>query len=230
MNAIILAAGLGSRFKEHTKNNHKALFPINGEPNLERTVKYLKQANINEIYIVTGYLSHLFDFLADKYGCKLIYNESFSNKNNMYSFKKAISYFSNSFVIDSDVVLFENVFKKPINYDKSYYFLIERYKTQNEWVPNINDSNQITEIVISSENKPSLLGISYWSQKDCEKIKDEFNLITEEQFLNSSLYWDDIPRNIIEKLDIEAIFLEKSTATELDTFEDYEFILSHQSS
>ena len=34
-NAIILAAGLGSRFKELTKNNHKALFKINETPNLK---------------------------------------------------------------------------------------------------------------------------------------------------------------------------------------------------
>ena len=38
MNAIILAAGLGSRLKELTKNKHKALFEIEGVPNIERTL------------------------------------------------------------------------------------------------------------------------------------------------------------------------------------------------
>lgn len=40
MNAIILAAGLGTRFKEWTKDNHKSLFPIQGTPNIERTVLF----------------------------------------------------------------------------------------------------------------------------------------------------------------------------------------------
>ncbi|MDC9620357.1 NTP transferase domain-containing protein [Xenorhabdus sp. XENO-7] len=71
MNAIILAAGLGSRFKELTINNHKALLPINGIPNIERTIQYLKEFGINEIHIVTGHMSHLFDYLKEKHQCNL---------------------------------------------------------------------------------------------------------------------------------------------------------------
>ena len=47
MNAIILAAGLGSRFKDVTKTIHKALLPLkDGTPNIERTIEYLIDANI----------------------------------------------------------------------------------------------------------------------------------------------------------------------------------------
>ena len=49
MNAIILAAGLGSRLKELTKNKHKALFEIEGIPNIERTINFLNEINIKEI-------------------------------------------------------------------------------------------------------------------------------------------------------------------------------------
>ncbi|WP_158076055.1 NTP transferase domain-containing protein, partial [Rodentibacter trehalosifermentans] len=77
MNAIILAAGLGSRFKEVSKNTHKALLPINGLPNIERTIKFLKQADINDIYIVTGHLAKQFDYLSEKYSCHLLYNEKY---------------------------------------------------------------------------------------------------------------------------------------------------------
>lgn len=63
MNAIILAAGLGSRFREITQKKHKALLPLpNGIPNIEQTIIYLKQAGIHEIHIVTGYFAEQFDF------------------------------------------------------------------------------------------------------------------------------------------------------------------------
>ena len=64
MNAIILAAGLGSRFEEWTKTKHKALLPINKVPNLERTIQFLIEAKINEIYIVTGHLANQFEYLT----------------------------------------------------------------------------------------------------------------------------------------------------------------------
>ena len=53
MNAIILAAGLGSRFKDITQSTHKSLLDIHGTPNLERTLAFLQQANINKIVIIT---------------------------------------------------------------------------------------------------------------------------------------------------------------------------------
>ena len=69
MNAIILAAGLGSRFKDITQSTHKSLLDIHGTPNLERTLTFLRQANIDNIVIVTGYLHEQFEYLKKKYDC-----------------------------------------------------------------------------------------------------------------------------------------------------------------
>ncbi|HHH4566492.1 TPA: NTP transferase domain-containing protein, partial [Morganella morganii] len=73
MNAVILAAGLGSRFGDITKKTHKALLPIGGIPNIERTIQYLSEFGITEIVIVTGHLAHQFEYLQEKYGCILIH-------------------------------------------------------------------------------------------------------------------------------------------------------------
>ena len=43
MNAIILAAGLGSRLKDITQKTHKALLKVFDEPNIERTIKYYER-------------------------------------------------------------------------------------------------------------------------------------------------------------------------------------------
>lgn len=220
MNAIILAAGLGSRFKELTKNNHKALFTIQGKPNLERTIEYLHQANIYDITIVTGYNAHLLEYLRVKYECKLIYNDKYIEYNNIYSFLKASQDFKHSYVIDADVVLFKNVFLLKPEY--SSYFLLQRLKTKNEWIPEINEQGFIKSIGVGNDNLPSLLGISYWLPSESIKIKQkliDFN--TPEYLSNPKLYWDDIPRLLLPDINVKSIILDKNDAGEMDTLQDY---------
>ena len=55
MNAIILAAGSGSRLEQHSRDITKALIDINGKSILERQISLLRRYGINEIFVVTGY-------------------------------------------------------------------------------------------------------------------------------------------------------------------------------
>lgn len=57
MNALILAAGVGSRLKPYTNNWPKALMPINGTPLLEIWIEKLFDAEINKILINTHHFS-----------------------------------------------------------------------------------------------------------------------------------------------------------------------------
>ena len=224
MNAIILAAGLGSRLKEITKNKHKALIKIKGIPNIERTILYLKEAGINEIYIVTGYLSNQFEYLTYKYGCKLIKNGKYREYNNIYSFYLASKYFCNSYVIDSDVVLFRNLFlDKPIS---STYYTITRPKSDElEWNPIINESGIVTDIIISSEYLPSLLGVSFWDQDDSAKILAELEKYNNLSVLeDSKLYWDNIPMSLLGSMEIRVRELSICDAYEMDNIMHYKFI------
>lgn len=227
MNAIILAAGLGSRFKEITKQKHKALLPLaNGIPNLEQTILYLKEAGINDIHIVTGHLAEQFLFLQQKYNCHLIHNEFYQKYNSIYSFYCAIDYFGNSFVIDGDVTLFNNIFQNTFN--QSQYFLIQRNKSnKKEWIP-IIENNQVVDIVIDDSEQPSLLGVSFWSKNDAAKIKSwMIDYINNEQLLlDSSLYWDNIPMKNIKELNMGIQILTSKEAYEIDDLSEYEFILS----
>ena len=52
MQAIMLAAGKGSRLGKLTKNNTKCMLEINGISLLERTIIALKKAKINKLILV----------------------------------------------------------------------------------------------------------------------------------------------------------------------------------
>ena len=51
MKAMMLAAGLGTRFKPWTDKHPKALAVINGKSLLERNIKYLQRAGIYEVVV-----------------------------------------------------------------------------------------------------------------------------------------------------------------------------------
>lgn len=225
MNAIILAAGLGSRFKDVTKKIHKSLLPINGIPNIENTIQNLIEAGIDDIYIVTGHLSEQFSYLKEKYKCKILNNEKYKEFNNIYSFYKAINHFGDSFVIDSDVVIFKNIFiGRP---KTSLYFLITRPKSnKEEWIPIIK-KDKIDNIIVSNDYLPSLLGISYWSKSDAEKIKEHIRkFMAKNILLDNSLYWDNIPMQILSDLNVGYKELSIHDAYEIDSIEEYHFALT----
>lgn len=222
MNAIILAAGLGSRFKEWTKTKHKALLPINEVPNLERTIHFLNEAEVYEIYIVTGHLANQFEYLTEKFpGVKLIYNEMYKEYNSIYSFKLALPYFGNSFVIDADTILLENIFLnlKPI---QSTYFTVLRNQQEQEWCPIININQKVIDIIVTDEERPSLSGISFWEKNDSKIIKQHFlNYLQPKILTNRKLYWDNIPLCLIETLNITVCQLKQNTTYEMDNQKDY---------
>ena len=63
MQAIILAAGMGTRLRPLTLTTPKPLIHVQGEPMIERQIKFLHEKNIKDIIVVTGYLSEAFDYL-----------------------------------------------------------------------------------------------------------------------------------------------------------------------
>lgn len=224
MNAIIVAAGLGTRFKELTKHTHKSLLPINGIPNLERTIRMLNQADIHEIHIITGYLASQFDYLVKKFpGVQTHYNDKYESYNSIYTFSKALPYFGDSFVIDADSVLKNNVFN--FHPQESCYFTILRTIHGTEWCPITNDSNRVTHIEVTDKHIPSMSGISFWSESTANDIKSVYpNYMQDNVLTQKQLYWDTIPTKLFKKIVMRTHQVSEDSMYEMDTQENYKTI------
>ncbi len=224
MNAIILAAGLGSRFGEVTQKTHKSLLPIGDKPNIERTIGYLIEFGIEQIIIVVGYLSESFAYLEEKYPqVKLVYNEHYKDYNNIYTFYMASEYFSDSFVIDADVVMLQNVFAQ--NDTSVYYTLLREESEDKEWIPVIGENGYVTQMEISNAQKPSMLGISFWKKSDCDVIKNALpKYMTQETLENPKLYWENIQIDNFDKLKLKTYQVDENLVGEMDNVDNYNAI------
>ena len=63
--AVIVAGGQGQRLMPLTKSVPKPLIDINGHPFIWHLISRLREQNVKEIFILSGYKSEMFDqFLA----------------------------------------------------------------------------------------------------------------------------------------------------------------------
>ncbi|CAM2801207.1 sugar phosphate nucleotidyltransferase [Helicobacter burdigaliensis] len=86
MNALILAAGFGSRLMPLTKDNPKCMVEFRGKRIIDYEIEALKQAGIANIAVVGGYLFDVLkEYVKNKYNINKIYENKEYDKTNMVS-------------------------------------------------------------------------------------------------------------------------------------------------
>ena len=83
--AVILAAGLGTRLKDHTEDQPKGFLEVDGQSLIERSMKALLRAGFTDIIIGTGYLHDHFELLKQKYPITTFRSVDYSSTGSMYT-------------------------------------------------------------------------------------------------------------------------------------------------
>lgn len=105
MQAVILAAGVGSRLEKMTGGLPKCLIPIGGRPIIEHQLEFLADAGIGRVLVIVGYKS---DEIRKTLGNKVDYieNSRFSETNSLYSLWLARDWVKDPFVLLNSDLLF----------------------------------------------------------------------------------------------------------------------------
>ena len=120
MKAIIVAAGIGSRLGDLTKDLPKSLIDVNGKSILERQIELFKKFGINEIFIVTGYKNDKIKFLDVNY----IYNSEYQQTEQIGSLMKARNEISGDVIISFGDILFEGKILEELLKNKDDFVLV----------------------------------------------------------------------------------------------------------
>lgn len=183
MQAIILAAGMGKRLGEYTKDNTKCMVPVNEIRLIDRVLTQLSELKLNRVIIVVGYKGkNLIEYLGDKYVDKLniefIDNSIYYKTNNIYSLaltkEKLIE--DDTLLIESDLIFEKGLFNLLVQNPYPNLALVAKYES---WMDGtmvcIDEDNNIVNFVPKaafSYNESD----SYYKTVNIYKFSKEFLL------------------------------------------------------
>lgn len=214
MNAIILAAGMGTRLRPLTNDRPKCLVAVNGVPMVERQIQFLKEKGIDDITLISGYKAESLEYLKDRYGVDIVFNDRYDTCNNINSLYIVKERFRDTYVLEGDVYMDKNVLLSEVS--QSTYFARKK-KYENEWGLEVDENNRLMKINIGAGEGFLMSGISYWKKEDCQKIISHMEEVyATKDYTN--LYWDNMVLDIYPELDIHVREIEG--IYEIDTPEE----------
>lgn len=223
MRAILLAAGMGTRLRPITDEIPKSLIEINGEPLIERQIKFLREVGVQEIIVVTGYLNSKFSYLHEKYNIKLVNNDKYDIYNNIYTMYLVREYLPDAYVIDADTYLTENYLNKRV--ERSTYFAGKKNVDTEEWMLIFDETNKVYDIKISKGEGYVMSGVSYWTKEDGDFLKRKLEDSMKLEHWNN-LYWDNIAKDNLCNMDVYIQKIKDDSWFEIDSLEDLKVLHS----
>lgn len=218
-NAIILAAGMSTRFVPLNFEKPKGLLKVNGEVLIERQINQLREKGIDEIIVVVGHMKEEFEYLVDKYGVILVETTDYREKNNHASVYAAKSYLGNTIITSSDLYFTDNIFQKYA-YDAYYCTIYMSGKTAERGI--VTDSDDRILKTMYGDKCCDIwvtLGYAFFNRRFSEnfiKILDKtFDLPD-----TANKFWADIQDENLDELYMYAKRCEKDTINEFDSLEE----------
>ena len=136
MQAIILAAGMGRRLGDLTKENTKCMVPVNGVRLIDRLLGQLSGLSLKRVIIVVGYKGQkLKDYIGHRYDdqLKIVYAENpiYDKTNNIYSLSlvKQQLQEDDTLLIESDLIFSDSLFQMIIADPYPNLALVAKYES-----------------------------------------------------------------------------------------------------
>ena len=135
MQAIILAAGMGKRLKELTRNNTKCMVKVNGVTLIDRMLHQIDRQHLSRVIIVVGYEGQkLIDYIGTldiHTPITYINNPIYDKTNNIYSLGLAKDWLvkDDTLLLESDLIFEDAVLEILISDPRETLALVDKYES-----------------------------------------------------------------------------------------------------
>lgn len=235
MQAIILAAGMGKRLGEYTKDNTKCMVSVNSTTLIDRVLGQLSQLNLNRVVIVVGYEGQkLMDYLGnERNGLKIEYvnNPIYNKTNNIYSLALAKDKMmeDDTLLIESDLIFDDGMFNLLLDNPYPNLALVAKYETwMDGTMVRIDEDNNIVNFVPKAAFRYEDVDV-YYKTVNIYKFSKEFSTIKYVPFLEAytksvgnNEYYENVLRIIsfLNSHDLKALPITNEKWYEIDDKQD----------
>ena len=235
MQAIILAAGMGKRLGELTKENTKCMVKVNGVHLIDRLLNQLDSLNLERIILVIGYqgekLKEHINHLTITTPIEYINNPIFDRTNNIYSLYLAKEQLQekDTLLIESDLIFEDSLFRKIIDHPFPNLALVAKYEP---WMDGtmvcLNNDNYITNFISKKSFKYSDVEF-YYKTVNIYKFSKDFLcknyvpfLEAYSKALGNNEYYEQVLRviTLLDKCELKGLPLDKERWYEIDDMQD----------
>ena len=218
--AVLLAAGFGSRLLPVTVNTPKPLARVHGVRIIDRLIDALLAADIDEIYVVRGYLAEEFDQLKAKYPMiRFIENPLYGETNNISSAVAACSHFEGAYIFESDLFLANPNLVSKYQYRTNY--LAFPVDATDDWYFDVTDVG-VVEHLAKGKGAPcwQMVGLSFWTPADGRKLAHDIPHVFARDDAKQ-IFWDDVAiERCPENYEIHVRRCDPEDIVEIDDFDD----------
>lgn len=216
-NAIILAAGVSSRFVPLCFERPKGLLPVNGEVLIERQIRQLHEKGITDITIVVGFMKDKFYYLQEKYGVNIIETGDYRIRNNHASIWAARKKLGNTIITSSDLYFNENIFQSYA-YDAFYCSVYKEGATEERGIQT-DGYDKILATFYDAADTWVTLGYAYFNRRFTEKF---IEILSWEFDKPQTIckFWADIQDEHLSELYMYAKRVDSNVIYEFDCLEE----------
>lgn len=197
-NAIIMAAGLSSRFAPISYEKPKGLLEVRGEVLIERQIRQLQEAGISDITLVLGYKKEEFFYLEDLLGVKIRINEEYTKRNNNSTIRCVEDILGNTFICSSDDYFSSNPFE-PYVFQAYYSAVYVDGATDEYCISTEGKRGLIKGAVVGGSDSWVMLGHVFWDRSFSKTFVEILDSIYDEPETAGKL-WEDIYLDHIDRL------------------------------
>jgi len=243
MKGIILAAGEGRRLRPLTEDKPKSMIDFCGMTLLQRQVNVMKECDINDIIVITGYKSDIIDISGVTY----YKNEEFEETNMVETLFCAKKELEGEIIVSyADIIYERNVLQKLIDSKQKISVVIDE-KWEKYWNKRFEDPlNDVESLKINSkgniidigqktrsleEIQGQYIGLMKFDSEGTKIISDFYHRCKEESkngsnILNSKIefkksYLTDLLQGlIVDGNELKAVFVNGGWL-EFDTINDF---------